>query len=222
MGGLIGQAMRSKICGFTREQDVLAAVELGVDALGFVFDRGSRCLDPKLGERLLAAARGGDRSPQCIAVIGQLSTGEVAPLRALGFDGIQAGVEPWRPVLADDATYLLPAFFDTEDLVTRVAQHRIAHPAAAWNPEGESLEGLVNLDSAGGGGTGTQPDWQRAAEVCAAGPTMIAGGLTADNVADRIARTGAAAVDVCSGVELSAGIIDTGAMAAFVAAVRGS
>ena len=37
--------MLVKICGFTRVEDVIAAADAGVDALGFVFDRGSRCLD---------------------------------------------------------------------------------------------------------------------------------------------------------------------------------
>lgn len=213
--------MRVKICGFTRVEDIVAAAEAGVDAVGFVFDRGSRCLDIARGRELLRAARNATSRLECIAVTGQLSPERVAPLRALGFDGIQAGVRPWQPELSDDATYLLPAFFDSDDLVQCVEAHRSTHSSRPYDRHSRSLAGLVNLDSAGGGGTGRLADWRRAAVVCAAGPTMIAGGLNPQNVAEAIAATGAIAVDVCSGVEFSPGVKSAESMAAFVRAAHG-
>jgi len=213
--------MLVKICGFTREQDVELAIDAGADALGFVFDSGSRRLDVERGRQLVAAARARDPRVECIAVTGQLGPEQVASLRTLGFDGIQTGVCPWQPDLADDATYLLPAFFDSDDLVQRVAAHREAQRGTSWAPGSRSLRGLINIDSASGGGTGQRADWTRAADVCAAGPSMLAGGLTPDNVAEAIAATGAAGVDVCSGVELRPGIKDGDAVRAFVDAAHG-
>ena len=212
--------MLVKICGFTRAQDIAAAGAAGADAIGLVFDEGPHCVDIEQGRQLLEACRRLPHRVECIAVTGQLTIERVAPLRALGFDGIQAGVCPWQPELGDDHTYLLPAFFDSEDLVQRVAAHRAAH-LLKWDLDGRSLRGMVNIDSAAGGGTGQPADWQRAALVCAAGPTALAGGLRADNVADAIAVTGAAAVDVCSGVERSPGVKDAALMRAFVDAARG-
>ena len=49
---------------------------------------------------------------------------------------------------------------------------------------------------------------------------MLAGGLTAQNVAEAVRLTGARQVDLASGVELAPGVKDAGMIAAFMAAVR--
>ena len=49
---------------------------------------------------------------------------------------------------------------------------------------------------------------------------MLAGGLTPDNVAEAVRLTGAAQVDVSSGVESAPGEKDPARVAAFVAAAR--
>ena len=49
---------------------------------------------------------------------------------------------------------------------------------------------------------------------------MLSGGLTAENVAEAVALTGAEAVDVSSGVERRPGEKDPDAIAAFVKAAR--
>jgi phosphoribosylanthranilate isomerase len=71
------------------------------------------------------------------------------------------------------------------------------------------------------GGTGRRFDWTVAAELpWEASRVIVAGGLTAGNVAAAIAALGPALVDVSSGVEAAPGIKDAGRMAAFVEAVR--
>jgi phosphoribosylanthranilate isomerase len=49
---------------------------------------------------------------------------------------------------------------------------------------------------------------------------MLAGGLTAENVAEAIARVQPAAVDVSSGVEKEKGVKDEGRMRAFIEAAQ--
>ena len=49
---------------------------------------------------------------------------------------------------------------------------------------------------------------------------MLAGGLTPQNVADAIARTGARQVDVSTGVETGPGIKDVGLIAEFISAAK--
>ncbi|KAB7648407.1 phosphoribosylanthranilate isomerase [Polymorphobacter fuscus] len=71
------------------------------------------------------------------------------------------------------------------------------------------------------GGTGAVHDWATSAAFVAASPhpVFLAGGLTADNVGDAIARVKPFGVDACSGLRTD-GALDTAKLAAFAAAVR--
>jgi phosphoribosylanthranilate isomerase len=65
------------------------------------------------------------------------------------------------------------------------------------------------------GGTGHVFDWNLIPKQLTK-PVILAGGLTADNVADAIVQTNPYAVDVSGGVELSKGIKDAAKIAAFM------
>ena len=84
-----------------------------------------------------------------------------------------------------------------------------------------SSVGLV-LDSAHGGqfgGTGQPFNWAWVGQGLEH-RVMLAGGLTADNVADAVTRVQPAAVDVSSGVEKEKGIKDEDRMRAFIEAAQ--
>lgn len=68
------------------------------------------------------------------------------------------------------------------------------------------------------GGNGLSFDWRLVAQRRWLRPWMLAGGLSAENVAEAIRLTNARQVDVSSGVESAPGIKDHGKIAAFVAA----
>jgi phosphoribosylanthranilate isomerase len=71
------------------------------------------------------------------------------------------------------------------------------------------------------GGTGRRFDWGAAAELpWEARRVIVAGGLTAENVAAAVRMLRPAMVDVSSGVEAAPGIKDAGRMEAFMEAVR--
>jgi phosphoribosylanthranilate isomerase len=70
------------------------------------------------------------------------------------------------------------------------------------------------------GGTGRTIDWERAATMAAQRETMLAGGLTPDNVADAIARVRPYGIDVSSGVERAPGIKDHQRLRALFEAVH--
>ena len=71
------------------------------------------------------------------------------------------------------------------------------------------------------GGTGEKFDWSLAREAARLGrPVILAGGLTAENIADAVRQARPYGVDVSSGVETSPGKKDTGKMQAFIRAAQ--
>ena len=70
------------------------------------------------------------------------------------------------------------------------------------------------------GGNGVPFDWPVLMGVKGKGSFMLSGGLDADNVAAAIAATGAAAVDVSSGVESAPGEKDAELIRRFIAAAK--
>lgn len=71
------------------------------------------------------------------------------------------------------------------------------------------------------GGNGVAFDWRLIANRRWPKPWMLAGGLTPENVAEAIRLTGAAQVDVSSGVESAPGVKDAARIEAFIKAARG-
>ncbi|MCB2046673.1 MAG: phosphoribosylanthranilate isomerase [Novosphingobium sp.] len=72
------------------------------------------------------------------------------------------------------------------------------------------------------GGMGLSFDWSLVAGWKGPLPWGLAGGLTAENVADALARTRAPLVDTSSGVESAPGVKDVDKIAAFCKAARAS
>jgi phosphoribosylanthranilate isomerase len=70
------------------------------------------------------------------------------------------------------------------------------------------------------GGNGLAFDWRLLVGRNWLRPWMLAGGLTAQNVAEAVRLTGTRQVDVSSGVESAPGVKDASLIAAFVAAAR--
>jgi phosphoribosylanthranilate isomerase len=79
---------------------------------------------------------------------------------------------------------------------------------------------LDRADPAAFGGLGERLDWRVAAQIGAAMPVWLAGGLTPENVAEAVTTVRPWAVDVSSGVETD-GVKDAAKVQAFIAAVRG-
>jgi phosphoribosylanthranilate isomerase len=70
------------------------------------------------------------------------------------------------------------------------------------------------------GGNGLAFDWRLIRGRRWKRPWMLAGGLTAENVAEAVRLTGAEQVDVSSGVESRPGFKDPGRVRAFVCAAK--
>lgn len=199
---------RIKICGITRAEDAALAVELGADAIGFVFwPRSPRAIAP-------ADARAIERAlPPLVSRVGvfvDATPGEVAEVvRAAGLDVVQLhGDEPVDRYLEVDARIVKVAPLRDDADVTA---------AAGWPAGVMPLVDAVDPDRRGG--TGRRADWTLAARLASMRPLLLAGGLDADNVREAIRRVRPWGIDVSSGVERRPGVKDAERLRAFFAAV---
>ncbi len=94
-------------------------------------------------------------------------------------------------------------------------------PVGAGGADRLLVEAKPPPDATRPGGNAARFDWSLLRGWAAPAPWILAGGLTADNVAEAIRSTGAVAVDVSSGVESRTGVKDPALIRAFIAAVRG-
>lgn len=196
-----------KICGLTREQDVISAVDCGADAIGFVFTKSPRQITIETAVRLAALV------PAGVLRIG-LFLNQHRPeiekvLNAVTLDVLQFhGNEPEVDCLGFDLPWLKAvAMADTDS----------ARQAEKDYPNAKGL--LLDSHTPGGqGGSGKVFDWSMIRPLSI--PVWLAGGLTEANVAAAIKIVRPYAVDVSSGVESAPGIKDPNRMAAFIKAVR--
>jgi phosphoribosylanthranilate isomerase len=200
---------RVKICGLTRAADVTAAGELGADAIGLVFyEHSPRAVGIERAAQLLAVL------PPFVTSVGLFVNAEVAfvrrvlaaiPLHMLQFHGEEppdycaSFQRPWLKAVRMRPGTDLPL----------VAQ-RYREAAALL---------LDTFDPKVAGGSGQAFDW----ELIPAFMTdriILAGGLSAGNVADAVRRVRPYAVDVSGGVESAKGVKDRRKMAVFIERVR--
>lgn len=199
---------RIKICGITRACDLEAAVEAGVDALGFVFYPPSpRCLT---ADQAADLAR---RVPPFVTRVGLFVNPDAdavrAILRAVPLDLLQFhGEEPAGFCGQFDRPYIKAARVRPGvDLL----EFACAYPAA----QALLLDAWVDAY----GGVGQSFDWSLVPAQFP-GNLVLSGGLHAGNVAEAVCKVRPWAVDVSSGVESAKGIKDADKMNAFVAAVK--
>lgn len=200
---------RIKICGITREQDLLAAVAAGADALGFVFyDKSPRNISEQRAAELMRAV------PPFVTSVGLFvdPTAEMVrevlaqvPLDVLQFHGDESPqfcAQFGRPYLK--AIRVRPGV----DLVECAARYAAA--------QGLLLDAYVQGVQ---GGTGKSFDWGLIPRDLSL-PVILSGGLHAGNVAEAVRTVRPYAVDVSSGVEAEKGIKDAAKVAAFIKEVK--
>lgn len=194
-----------KVCGITTEDDALLAVALGADALGFVFAPSKRQVSPSVVADIVK------RLPPEIATV-----------------GVFRDQSPERVVETINATRLVGAQLHGGESPEQVAWVRrrvrlVIKGMAAGSPAvpdaGQYKADVLLLDAADPG-SGQVFDWRLTGEVPAGVRLMLAGGLTADNVADAITQARPWGVDVSTGVEAEPGRKDPRKLRAFIAAAK--
>ncbi|MDB6144404.1 MAG: trpF [Pseudomonas sp.] len=204
-------AVRSKICGITRIEDALAAVDAGADAIGFVFyAKSPRAVTVVQAREIIAAL------PPFVTTVGLFVNCsrcelteilEVVPLDLLQFHGDETAEDcdgyhrPYIKALRVQAG---------DDIAARSR----AYPKASGILLDTYVAGVP-------GGTGEAFDWSLIPKSLSK-PIILAGGLTPANVAQAIAQVRPYAVDVSGGVEAGKGIKDHDKIRAFMDAVQGA
>jgi phosphoribosylanthranilate isomerase len=207
--------VRVKICGLRTPADVQAVAAAGAAYAGFVFFAKS----PR--HLTLAQARAAAlAAPPGLAKVALTVDADDAALDAIvegvPLDMLQLhGHETPDRVAAVRARYGLPVMkavgvADEGDLAGLLDMSLAADQVLidAKPPRGAELPG----------GNGLAFDWRLIAGRRWLRPWMLAGGLTAGNVAEAVRLTGARQVDVSSGVESAPGVKDHARIADFVAA----
>jgi phosphoribosylanthranilate isomerase len=198
-----------KICGITNSDDALAGIEAGADALGLMFYEPS----PRHVSVAAAAAIARALPPHVIKVGVFVNAPEETVARALaecGLNILQFHGEETPEFCRRFPVMTIKAF--------RVRDAGSLQSLTDYQTDAWLLDAFV-ADKPGG--TGARFNWDLARQAQTLGrPIFLAGGLTADNVAEAVRRVRPYGVDVSSGVEASPGRKDPRKMRAFVQAAK--
>jgi len=187
-----------KICGLTDEAAVSAALQAGVDAIGFVFSPSPRQITPAAAAKLAAPARG---RALCIAVTRHPKQAVLdAIVREFRPDGWQTDIEDLSVLRVPRTLPILPVL-------------RSGSAALQCAPRRFLFEGPLS-------GQGASADWSEAARLAVHSQLILAGGLSADTAGAAIATVRPFGVDVSSGVEDQPGRKSPALIMAFAAAAR--
>ena len=189
------------MCGTTRGEDALAAVSLGIDALGFIFvEKSPRCIAPAEAASII------ETLPPFVGRVGVFVDRPLDEIKEIvsrcGLTQIQLhGAEPaavcsqlksWNRSLS-----VCKAF--------RVGDGRSALNIASYSGVIDSV--LLDTYVKGvAGGTGTHFDWRLIDGLQLDRPLILAGGLSPDTIRAALVEVAPFAVDVNSGIEDAPGV----------------
>ncbi|HZY63960.1 MAG TPA: phosphoribosylanthranilate isomerase [Edaphobacter sp.] len=217
-----------KICANTNLEDAQMAIELGADAVGFVFAPSVRRVTAK------DVARITPHLPEHVERVGAFDSryaDEIAAIvRETGLSAVQLHGE-WQPAMVARLNKLFDGQLKiiqtlhwqvNEDIGSAATVERLLREI-----ESHGLMDRVLIDSRIGqatGGTGVKFDWTAASDVIRDGAgqlkVIVAGGLKPENVATAIQQLNPWGVDVASGVERGPGRKDPEKLAAFIRNAR--
>jgi phosphoribosylanthranilate isomerase len=204
-----------KICGITRVEDALAAIEAGATMLGLNFYPPSpRCISVAQAQEIVRAVAG---SVKVVGVFVNKNVSDVLCIaRAVPLDAVQLHGDESAgncETLAAEFAVIRALKVDAEFSASSAAQFAVCRAL------------LLDAPSPGYGGAGMSfswetVDWKRLRATFPTARLWLAGGLDEANVRQAIAIAHPDLVDVCSGVESEKGIKSVRRMRQFVAAVR--
>jgi phosphoribosylanthranilate isomerase len=210
--------VRVKVCGLTRVADAIVCASAGVDWIGLNFHPASpRRVDPAVATEIIAAL---PDSCSAVGIFVDRPPAEVETTATqLGLRIVQLhGNEPPEDLRALAPFQIVRAFRIRDNVaVARITAYLRRSAELGRSPDAVLVDSFApGLE--GGTGQSIAPDLLDRLPPL---PRLIlAGGLTPENVAERVARVRPWMVDVASGVESSPGRKLADRVAAFVRAAR--
>ena len=195
--------VKVKFCGIKREEDLLKAVELNVDYVGFIlYPKSPRFVELERLKELTKLAKGVTK----VGVFVNPQYEEVKRSLDLGIDLVQLhGEESFEFAKRIGMNRVIKAFRVKDDI-------DINHE---WFNVYAVL--LDTFSEKGYGGTGETFSWSVAQKVVNKGfRVFLSGGLRPENVREAIKQVRPYAVDVSSGIETLAGVKDHKKMEVFM------
>ena len=198
-----------KICGIKTLIDALAAIDAGVDFLGFNFyPKSVRFIEKEICAEITSVLKREYPQIKLVGVFVNSAVGEVKNiLETCSLDLAQLHGDETPEMFAQLVPRVFKAFRGIPSDIT--GYERNESPALLVDA---AVKGVY-------GGSGVTADWSATAELSKRYPLLLAGGLTPENVADAVRQVRPWGVDVASGVESAAGEKDVSKMKAFVQAV---
>jgi len=207
-----------KICGIREEVHALAAVEAGVDFIGFVFAPTRRQVSPAKAREIVDTVKKSSSAIKPVGVFVDTLASEVNRIADFcGVDWVQlSGNESWE-YCRQIARPIIKAIRIGQQLREEINAEltvglKTLSPQRFITLLDSQVEGKY-------GGTGITFNWRLAQQVAKEFPVIIAGGLDPENVAQAIEMATPWGVDVSSGVETD-GTKDIAKIKAFIEAVR--
>ena len=183
--------VKVKICGITNPQDASMAIELGADALGFVFAPSPRQVTPENVRQIV------DNLPPFVRTVGVFVNEDLRTIRDIadfcGLDMIQLHGDESPAFCRELMPYTVKAFrLKDASTLSSIGLYRGQIRALLLDTYQKGLKG----------GTGKAFNWNLAVRAMAFGvPVILSGGLGPLNIQRAIATVRPYAVDVNSGIE---------------------
>ena len=207
-----------KVCGLTSVADALSCAGVGVDWVGLNFYEGSkRRVDRNIAAEIVASLPAGC---EAVGLFVDRPAGEVAEMAEwVGLRIVQLhGSEPVGVIKELGHLTVIRAFrIGDEEAIARMLAYLDRARVLGRAPDAV----LVDADVAGeAGGTGQSISVGLLERLPPLPRLILAGGLSPENVGERVERVRPWMVDVASGVEISPGRKDAARVAAFVRGAR--
>jgi phosphoribosylanthranilate isomerase len=207
--------IRIKMCGITNLEDATAAVDAGVDALGFIFyEKSPRNIDPEVARIII------EQLPPFVSTVGvfvdrkRQEVEEIIRFCRLGYAQLH-GQE--SPKYCERLTRFAAPCQVIKAL--RVGEHLQASDITPYNDHVKGF--LLDTYQKGvKGGTGQRFDWSLIQGLKLQRDFILAGGLDAESVQEALESVRPYALDVNSGVEASPGQKDHKLIKKFTRQVR--